>query len=373
MRKDDRVTDLARNLLDYSLKIRPGEVLYIDLIGADTRPLGEELVRLATERGAIPFWNIFDDGLSKPFFERANEDQHRAFAAFHKSIMERVDAYLGVRGTENPYEQGDLSAAQKRNKQRFFMDEVHMRTRLKKRWCVLRWPNAAMALLARKSVSAFEDFYFRVCNLDYRAMSKAMDPLVELLQRTDKVRLVGPGTDLEFSIRGLPAVKCDGVVNLPDGEVFTAPVRTSMNGVITYNTTSVYQGVLFRDVRLEVKDGRIARANAPENGKELMEILDSDEGARYFGEFAIGVNPFVLEPMNDTLFDEKIKGSIHLTPGNAYDDCDNGNKSGVHWDLVLIQRPEHGGGEMYFDGSLVRKDGRFVVPELVPLDSEFAG
>jgi aminopeptidase len=373
MRPDSRITDLARNLIGYSLKLKQGELLYIDLIGADTHPLGAELVRLATERGAIPFWNAFDDHLAKPFFERATEEQHRAFAAFHKAIMERVDAYVGVRGTANPFEQGDLSADQKRNKQRFYMEEVHMRTRLQKRWCVLRWPNAAMALMARKSVAAFEDFYFRVCNLDYGAMSRAMDPLVELMQRTDRVRLVGPGTDLEFSIRGLPAIKCDGAVNIPDGEVFTAPVLDSMNGVISYNTSSVYQGVSFRNVRFEVNDGRITRATAPENQRELEDILDSDEGARRFGEFAIGVNPFVLEPMNDTLFDEKIRGSIHLTPGNAYGECDNGNKSGVHWDLVLIQRPEHGGGELWFDGTLVRKDGRFVPPSLAPLDSDFGG
>lgn len=373
MRPDPRVTELAQNLIGYSLKLKAGDLLYIDLIGADTHPLGAELVRLATERGAVPFWNDFDDHLSKPFFERAGEDQHRAFAAFHKAIMERVDAYVGVRGTANPFEQGDLSAEQKKNKQRFFLEEVHMRTRLKKRWCVLRWPNAAMAVLARKSVAAFEDFYFRVCNLDYGAMSRAMDPLVELMQRTDRVRLVGPGTDLEFSIRGLPAVKCDGALNIPDGEVFTAPVRDSMNGVITYNTSSVYQGVSFRDIRFQVKDGRIVEATAPEHQRELLDILDADAGARYFGEFAIGVNPFVLEPMNDTLFDEKIKGSIHLTPGNAYDDCDNGNKSAVHWDLVLIQRADHGGGEIWFDGKLVRKDGRFVLPQLAALDSEFSG
>lgn len=365
---DGRVTELARNLLDHSLKLKQGEVLYLDLIGPDTRPLGVELVRLATERGAIPFWSCFDDELAKPFFERATEEQHRAFAAFHKGIMERVDAYVGVRGPPNPFEQGDLPAAQKQNKQRFFMEEVHMRTRLKKRWCVLRWPNAAMAAQARMSTAAFEDFYFRVCNLDYRAMSRAMDPLVALLRGADRVRLTAPGTDIEFSIRGLPVVKCDGTMNIPDGEVFTAPVRGSVNGTISYNTSSVYQGVPFRNVTLRVKDGRIVEATAPENQQELLAILDSDEGARFFGEFAIGVNPFVLEPMNDTLFDEKIKGSIHFTPGNAYDECDNGNRSSVHWDLVLIQRPEHGGGELYLDGKLIRKDGRFVLPELVPLD-----
>ena len=300
----------------------------------------------------------------------ASEAQHRAFAAFHKAIMERVDAFIGVRGAENVFEQGDLSPEQKKNKQRYFVEEVHIRTRLKTRWVVLRWPNAAMAQLSRTSVAAFEDFYFQVCNLDYGAMSRAMDPLVERMRRTDRVRLVGPGdTDLSFSIRGLPVIKCDGVLNLPDGEVFTAPVRDSVNGLIAFNTSSVHNGVAFRDVRFRVEAGRIVEASAPENQRELAEILETDEGARYFGEFAIGVNPFVLEPMNDTLFDEKIKGSIHLTPGNAYDECSNGNRSCVHWDLVLIQRAEHGGGEMYFDEELVRKDGRFVVPELAPLDA----
>ena len=371
MKLDPRITELAQNLLGYSLKLKAGEILYVDLVGADTYPLGQELVRIATERGAIPYWHAFDDRFSKPFFERASEAQHQGFAALHKAIMERVDAYVGVRGAENPFEQGDLPAEQKLNKQRFWLEEVHMRTRLKKRWCVLRWPNAAMALLAKKSVAAFEDFYFRVCNLDYARMSRAMDPLVEFMKATDRVRLVSTGTDLEFSIRGMPVIKCDGLKNIPDGEVFTAPVRGSANGVITYNTTSVYQGVSFRNVRLEVKEGRIVGATAQENEAELTTILDSDEGARSFGEFAIGVNPFVLDPMNDTLFDEKIKGSIHLTPGNAYDECDNGNRSGIHWDLVLVQRPEYGGGSMYFDGRLMRQDGRFVAPELAALDSEF--
>ncbi len=371
MRLDPRITELAEKLVGYSLALRAGEVVYIDLIGADTYPLGQELVRLATERGAIPYWHAFDDRFSKPFFERASEPQHQRFAAFHKAIMDRVDAYVGVRGAENPFEQGDLPAEQKRDKQRFWLEEVHMRTRLKKRWCVLRWPNVAMALLAKQSVAAFEDHFFRVCNLDYARMSRAMDPLLELMQATDRVRLVSPGTELEFSIRGIPAMKCDGVKNLPDGEVFTAPVRDSVNGVITYNTTTIYQGMSFRNVRLEVKQGRIVSATAPENEAELNAILDSDEGARSFGEFAIGVNPFVLHPINDTAFDEKIKGSIHFTPGTAFEECDNGNRSCVHWDMVLVQRPEYGGGSVYFDDRLVRQDGRFVVPELAALDSDF--
>ncbi len=369
MRPDPRITELAQNLVGYSLKVSPGEVLYIDLIGADTHPLGQELIRLATERGAVPYWSAFDDKFTKPFFAAASEAQHQAFGAFHKAIMERVDAYVGVRAPENPFEQGDLPAEQKQRQLRYFQEEVHLRTRLEKRWCVLRWPTAAMALMARKSLGAFEDFFFRVCNLDYAALSRAMDPLVSRMQRTDRVRLVGPGTELEFSIRGMPAVKCDGRLNIPDGEVFTAPVMGSANGVITYNTSTLYQGVGFRNIRLEVKGGRITSASAPENEAQLREILDSDEGARSFGEFALGVNPHVLEPMGDALFDEKIKGSIHLTPGNHCTGCDNGNRSAVHWDLVLIQRPEYGGGELWFDGELVRKDGRFVPPELAALDA----
>lgn len=239
----------------------------------------------------------------------------------------------------------------------------------KTKWVVLRYPNPAMAQLAGTSQEAFEDFYFNVCTLDYQKMSKAMDPLVDLMNRTDKVRLVGPDTDLTFSIKDIPAIKCDGLRNIPDGEVYTAPVRESMNGVISYNTFSEEQGFTYENIRFEVKNGKIVKATANDT-KRINELLDTDEGSRYFGEFAIGVNPYVLHPMKDTLFDEKICGSFHLTPGMAYEDANNGNKSAVHWDLVMIQRAEYGGGEIWFDDVLIRKDGIFVIPELQGLNPE---
>jgi aminopeptidase len=226
-----------------------------------------------------------------------------------------------------------------------------------------------MAQLAEKSREAFEDFYFDVCNLDYAKMGKAMDELVKLMEATDEVRLTGPGTDLVFSIKGIPAAKCAGERNIPDGEVYTAPVRESMNGRITYNTPSEEQGFTFKDIVFDIKDGRIIGAAANDT-KRINELLDTDEGARYFGEFALGVNPYILHPMKDTLFDEKISGSIHLTPGASYEDAFNGNKSAIHWDLVFIQRADYGGGEIYFDGRLIRKDGVFVVPELECLNPE---
>ena len=234
---------------------------------------------------------------------------------------------------------------------------------------ILRYPNGSMAQLAGKSQEAFEDFFFDVCTLDYRKMSKAMDPLVELMERTDKVRIKGPGTDLRFSIKGIPAVKCGGEMNIPDGEVYTAPVRESMNGTISYNTPSEEQGFTYENIVFKIKDGKIVKAMS-NNNERINQLLDTDDGARYFGEFALGVNPYILHPMKDTLFDEKIAGSFHLTPGAAYEDAFNGNKSSVHWDLVMIQRPEYGGGEIYFDDVLIRKDGIFVIPELEGLNPE---
>ena len=237
------------------------------------------------------------------------------------------------------------------------------------KWVVLRYPNSAMAQMAEMSTEAFEDFYFKVCNLDYAKMSRAMDGLIELMSRTDRVRITGEGTDLSFSISGLPAIKCDGHRNIPDGEVFTAPVRDSVNGRITFNTPSKYQGFTYENVTLEFRDGRIVNASANDT-ERINKLLDTDEGARYVGEFALGFNPYIEKPMKDTLFDEKIKGSFHFTPGSCYDECSNGNKSAIHWDLVCIQRPEYGGGEIWFDDVLVRKDGVFVLKELEPLNPE---
>jgi aminopeptidase len=226
-----------------------------------------------------------------------------------------------------------------------------------------------MAQLANTSLEAFEDFYFDVCCLDYGKMSLAMDPLVALMEKTDRVRLVAPGTDLTFSIQGIPAIKCCGLRNIPDGEVYTAPVRDSVNGRITYNTPSVYQGFTYENVSFTFEKGKIVSATANHTEK-INQLLDTDEGARYVGEFALGVNPFVTKPMKDTLFDEKIMGSFHFTPGQAYTIADNGNRSAIHWDLVLIQTPAWGGGELWFDDVLIRQDGRFVLPALEALNPE---
>ncbi|MGL5231048.1 MAG: aminopeptidase, partial [Cetobacterium sp.] len=267
-------------------------------------------------------------------------------------------------------ELSDIDSAKMKIYTDYFMKPVHLSERVNNtKWVVLRYPNNSMAQLANTSLESFEDFYYNVCNLDYSKMSRAMDSLTALLDRTDKVRIVGPGTDLTFSIKDIPSVKCCGLRNIPDGEVYSAPVRDSINGVISYNTPSVYQGTTFENVCFRFENGKIVEATS-NNTERLNEILNTDDGARHIGEFAIGVNPYILKPMKDTLFDEKIAGSIHFTPGQAYKLADNGNKSAIHWDLVLIQRPDFGGGEIWFDDVLIRKDGIFVIEELEVLNPE---
>lgn len=359
--KDKRNEILARQLLEYSVKIKPGEVLYLEIKGIETLELGKQIIRLATEMGAVPFWYYNDESLIRQWIGKASDDQFKKQAELHLELMTRADAYIGLRGSNNPFDLADIDQAQLDKNNKLFYKPVHLEERVKRtRWVVLRYPNNAMAQLAETSQEKFEDFYFEVCCADYAAMSKAQDKLAALMDATEKVRLKGPGTDLSFSIKDIPYEKCDGERNIPDGEVYTAPVRDSINGTITYNTPSLYQGSVYNDISFTFKNGKIIKATCSGDEQKLNKILDTDDGSRYVGEFAIGVNPFILHPMKDTLFDEKIAGSIHLTPGQCYDEAPNGNQSSIHWDLVLIQRADYGGGEMYFDDKLIRKDGVFT-------------
>ena len=284
--------------------------------------------------------------------------------------MERMDAYVSIRYPENALELADVPYEKQELYDKFYNSPLHMDIRCPKtRWVVLKYPTPAMAQAASMSTEGFEDFYFNACNIDYRKMSLAMDPLVALMEKTDKVEIIGPGTKLQFSIKGTKIVKCCGNMNIPDGEVFTAQLKNSANGILTYNTPSIRGGFTYENIQLEFQDGKIVKAAANDTTR-INKVLDVDEGARFLGEFAIGVNPYVTHPMKDTLFDEKIMGSIHITPGSSVAGCDNGNKSNIHWDLVLIQTEAWGGGEIWFDGVLIRKDGRFVQEGLQGLNPE---
>jgi len=367
--KDPRIEKLADMLINYSVSLKPGEKVLIEIIG-EAYDLGKELIRAAYKAGGIPFVTLKNNEINRVLLEECTVEQMKETASYEIARMKAMNAYIGIRAGLNASEMGAVHPDKMKIYTEHYSKPLHSDLRVKyTKWCVLRYPNHSMAQLAGMATEMFEDYYFNVCTLDYSKMSRAMDNLVRMMEKTDRVRIVGRGTDLSFSIKGLPAIKCDGKMNIPDGEVFTAPVKDSVNGEITYNTPALYQGVTFENIHFKFKDGKIVEATANDT-ERLNKILDTDEGARYIGEFSIGVNPYILTPMKDTLFDEKISGSIHFTPGNCYDECNNGNKSAIHWDLVYIQRPEYGGGEIWFDDILVRKDGLFVPEELQCLNPE---
>jgi len=367
---DQRLKKLAQGLVQYSCQVKKDEKVYIHYIGKETKELARQLVKEVYAVGGIPFVHYTEPQLQREVLLKGTKEQMEWMSKIDGMEMSEMDCYIGVRGNDNISELSDVPSEKMSLYEQYYLKPVHHDIRVPKtKWVVLRYPNASMAQLSGTSIEAFEDFYFNVCTLDYEKMEEAMNPLVEYMNRTDQVRLTGPGTDLTFSIKDIPAIPCSGRCNIPDGEVYTAPVKNSINGTLTYNTPSPYQGFVFEQVSLEFKDGKIIQASANDT-KRLNQILDTDEGARYIGEFAIGVNPYILEPMKDILFDEKIQGSIHFTPGNCYEEAPNGNKSSIHWDMVWIQRPEYGGGEIYFDDVLIRKDGRFVIPGLECLNPE---
>jgi aminopeptidase len=362
---DERFDELAKLLVEYSIRLKRKEMVLIEAFDIPDE-MTIALVRAVRNAGGVPFAQVYHARLNRALALEASDRQLSLMASHELARMKKMDAYIAVRGSHNITELADVPPNQMQligKKMRPVQDQRVKRTK----WVVLRWPTASMAQLAGMSTEAFEDFYFDVCTLDYRKLQPGMKALKGLMEKTDQVEIKAPGTELTFSIREIPAVICGGDRNIPDGEVFTAPVKDSVQGHVTFNAPSIYQGTAFDGVRLEFKRGKIVDASSNDTDK-LNKILDSDPGARYIGEFSLGFNPRVFQPMRDILFDEKIAGSFHFTPGQAYEEADNGNRSQVHWDLVSIQRSDYGGGEIYFDGNLIRRNGEFLPKQLRSLN-----
>lgn len=360
---------LADVLIGHSCKVQAGERVLIEAFDIPAEMV-TALVDRVLEAGGIPFTQLYQARVTRAMYKSASVEQLQILAKRDMEFMKDMQCYIGLRGGHNIAETSDVPDEKMQilleNWSRPVCDYRVNHTK----WVVLRWPTPSMAQLANMSTEAFEDFYFDVCTLDYDKMARAEEPLKERMMRTDRVRLIGPlDTDISFSIKDIPAVKCVGDRNIPDGELFTAPVKNSVNGVIHFNAGTIYLGKTFDDIRLVMKDGKVVEATGSDT-PALNEILDTDEGARYIGEFSLGFNPHIKRAMRDILFDEKIAGSIHFTPGQAYEEADNGNRSKVHWDMVLIQTPETGGGEIWFDDELIRKDGRFIPDYLQGLNPE---
>ncbi|MGF1679501.1 MAG: aminopeptidase [Candidatus Methylacidiphilales bacterium] len=364
---DPRYLALANMLSAYSTEVRRGENVLIDAYDVP-EGIVIALVRAVRARGGVPYVQWNSSRIQREILSSAESERWTLTRSLEMARMKKMSAYIALRGAHNIFETSDVDPARMRHALKEMRPVQNFRVNHTK-WVVLRWPTSAMAQQAGMSTEAFEDFYFKVCTLDYRRMEKGALRLKKLMEKTDRVQIKGPGTDLSFSIKGIGASVCTGKRNIPDGEVFSCPVRNSVEGVVQYNVPTVYQGVHFDRVRLVFRKGKIVEATSS-NTKRLNEILDSDEGARYIGEFALGFNPYILKPMQDILFDEKIAGSFHFTPGQAYEETDNGNRSQVHWDMVCIQRKEYGGGEIWFDGKQIRKNGLFVIDALKPLNPD---
>ena len=367
--KDPRFDRLADVLIKHSTRLQPGENVLIEASDIPSA-LTIAIVRAAQNAGGNVMVNTGQSAVTRALFQGATEEMMKLNGSVKLHQMQQAQAYIAIRGADNAAELSDVPGDKMKLYTKHWLHPVHLEHRVKKtKWVVLRYPSPSMAQEAKMSTEAFEDFFFDVCTFDYSRMEEAVKPLVERMQRTDMVRIQGPGTELSFSIKDIGVVPCFGERNIPDGECFTAPVRDSVNGVLQFNTPTIEHGVTHENVRLVMKDGKVVEATGSDTQK-LNEVLDTDEGARYVGEWSLGFNPFIFNPMKDILFDEKIAGSFHFTPGQAYEEADNGNKSEVHWDMVCIQRPEYGGGEIFFDGELIRKDGLFVPESLQGLNPD---
>ena len=364
---DPRFIKLARLLVSHSTKLKSGDKVLIDAFDIPSQ-MTVEIIRAVREAGAVPMVQTHQARVGREMALGATEAQFDLIAKHELARMKKMDAYIAMRGAENICESADVPSARMKLVAKKLKPVLDHRVK-KTRWVVLRWPSSSMAQQAGMSTEQFENFYFDVCTLDYARMIPGMRALKELMQKTDRVEIKGPETDLRFSIKNIPAIMCGGNHNIPDGEVFTCPVKNSVQGFVSFNAPSIYQGAAFDNIRLEFKDGRVVNATS-NNTKKLNEILDSDAGARFIGEFSLAFNPYILHPMRDILFDEKISGSFHFTPGQAYEQADNGNRSQVHWDMVNIQRADYGGGTISFDGKLVRRDGLFVPKQLQLLNPD---
>lgn len=355
---DLRYQKLAKTLCGHSTKINEGEHVLLDLWETPVE-MAEALIDEISARGAYAHVELGNPRIARKLAMSSGGGRLDVASDCSLYKMKKMNAYIAIRGSHNIFENSDVPQSRMAEISKAMKESIDWRVN-KTKWVVLRWPNPAMAQLAQMSTEAFEKFYFDVCTMDYAKMDVGMQAMKELMEATDKVEIKGNGTDLKFSIKGMKAIPCGGQYNIPDGEIFTAPIKDSVEGVVVYNAPTIYNGISFDQITLEFEKGKIVKATSPSNEAQLNKILTSDEGASYIGEFAIGFNPYVNRPMRDILFDEKIAGSFHFTPGQAYSEADNGNKSRIHWDMVSIQTSEWGGGEIWFDGKLIRKDGLFI-------------
>ncbi len=366
---DQRLKKLAQNLVNYSIKLKPNEKCLINAIDVPDEFV-TEIIDNVWKCGGIPIVKTTSSKVKSHLTPNYTKEIIEFNTKLEIPLWESLQAAIIVDGSANPFNSNNVSPETKQLISRISNRKYHeIFDKNNVKWVLLNYPNNLSAFNSKMSDEQFENFYLDVCTFDYSKMKDAMVPLKKLMEKTDKVHIIAPNTDITFSIKNQSACICAGEYNIPDGEVFTSPIKTSVNGKVLYNVPCAVNGQIFENIQFIIKDGKIIEAKST-NNDELIKILDTDEGSRYFGEFALAVNPYINQPMYDILFDEKISGSFHMAFGTCLVEAPNGNKSGIHIDLIQIQTPEYGGGEIWFDDVLIRKDGKFVIDELKALNPE---
>ncbi|MBE5758037.1 MAG: aminopeptidase [Clostridiales bacterium] len=364
--KFDYEKKLANKLITYSCKVQKGEKVLITYSDCPDSII-EHLIEEITLCGGIPLPFRLDKTIKRRLLLNSTTEWFEYYRQIVEPIMSSADAVILIGGSHNDFELSDISANTFAEYSKLYVEPIHFKIRCSKKWVLLRYPTPSFAQSSGISSESFEEFFYKVCTLDYESLDKKMNNLKELMEKTDKVHIVTPTTDLTFSIKDMPAIKCSGQCNIPDGEIYTAPVKNSVNGTIVFNVPAIDNGSEFNNISLTFENGKIIDFNC-NNNEAFEEILNTDSGSRYLGEFAFGLNPYCTEPKKDILFDEKMISSIHLAIGSSYEDCFNGNISAVHLDLIQSHKENLGGGKIYFDGALIYENGKFIYPNLVDLN-----
>jgi len=363
----NEIKKLSSIIINDSLKVRRNEKV---LIISDTdKPalLIKEFIKDISKNEGIPFVEILFPSIESLLLEKTTEERIKQISIIEEQKINNFDTFIYIKYTKNEFETIDIDPQILKNKGNA-LEKINQTRVNERKWILLNYPSELDAYKAKMNTDKYFQYALEVMTVDYNQMKQDIVPLLKLMEKTDKVRILSPNTDLTFSIKDIPIIPCCGECNIPDGEIYTAPVKNSVNGIITYNVPSVYHGNMYHNIQLTFENGKIIQATSDDNNNRLNEIFNTDDGSRYVGEFSLGLNPKILHHVGNILYDEKIIGSLHFTPGSSYYNAYNGNNSAIHWDLVLIQRKEYGGGEIYFDDILIRKDGMFVLPELQHLN-----
>jgi aminopeptidase len=365
---DPRAETVAKILVDYSVKVRPNQLVRIigDPEGA---PLILAVYQRVLERGAHPFLQVGLEGAEELLYTYSSDAQLDYVPPFMKESIEQIDASIEIWTDANTKRLTNADPAKQSRRSvamRPLLDRLFERAAKKElRWTVTLYPTQAFAQDAEMSLREFEDFVYKGCLVHepdpirvWRRISKEQQRLVNWLNKARQIHVVGPDIDLKLEVTGRKWVNCDGHLNFPDGEIGTGPIEQSVNGYIRYTYPACYFGREVEDVRLEFKDGKVVKATAAKNTEFLLKMLETDKGARYVGEFSFGTNPGIQRFTKNTLFDEKIGGTIHLALGKGYPETGSKNRSAIHWDMVCDLRQ---GGRVLVDGKLFLEDGKILI------------